>query len=451
MFEYKQIEEDVEPSSEEKAPITEIVRAVPAGDGIISTPINYKNMIIFGALDGHVYALNATTGSIVWKFLTGERICCPPSIRNNTIYIGSYDKYMYAINADDGALVWRFLTGDLISCPPTICDNRLYFTSADGYFYCLYLNGKEQWKFWIGDGPVQVSAVSDDFAFCTGSNRLYAIGKQGQKLWSFLANGPLLSPFLSKNGRQIGSQRHVDYGNGNPDTICIGSLDGYCYAVDGSGNLRWKFYMNGSTRCATLVGANGVVYFGSTDQNVYALRIADGKVIWKTHINGEITCSGAIYKNVIYFGATDDYLYALDVNTGEIKQKFYAYGSVFDPPYVVNDVVYVGTYGGKFFALSCKDMRVLWEFTTGKNIPPKAWETKFSRIQRIVRWVERIWKPEKPVSHTYEPRTPQTTQNVDAYKSEVGYKSNSNTYQMQGPAGYTMQQKKKDPRDPFAR
>jgi hypothetical protein len=54
-------------------------------------------MVFAGSYDGNLYAVNATNGNLVWKFLTGDIVVSSPAVENGVIYFGSYDHLIYAI------------------------------------------------------------------------------------------------------------------------------------------------------------------------------------------------------------------------------------------------------------------------------------------------------------------------------------------------------------------
>ena len=60
--------------------------------------------------------------------------------------------------------------------------------------------------------------------------------------------------------------------------------------------------------------ADGVVYVGSGDDNVYALDAVTGHVRWTHPTGNEIFSSPVVSGNVVYIGSEDGKLYAL--NTG---------------------------------------------------------------------------------------------------------------------------------------
>ena len=62
--------------------------------------------------------------------------------------------------------------------------------------------------------------------------------------------------------------------------------------------------------------ANGVVYVGSGDYNVYALDAATGAKLWSYHTGGAVYSSPTVANGVVYVGSYDYNVYALNAATG---------------------------------------------------------------------------------------------------------------------------------------
>lgn len=57
---------------------------------------------------------------------------------NGAVYIGSRDDYVYALKASSGALLWRYLTGnEIFSSSPAVVNGVVYIGSDDHYVYAL--------------------------------------------------------------------------------------------------------------------------------------------------------------------------------------------------------------------------------------------------------------------------------------------------------------------------
>jgi outer membrane protein assembly factor BamB len=68
-----------------------------------------------GSNDGYVYALNAVTGGVIWKYKgTGSSVESSPAVANGVVYVGylwdGQNGWVVALNATNGALIWRYAT-----------------------------------------------------------------------------------------------------------------------------------------------------------------------------------------------------------------------------------------------------------------------------------------------------------------------------------------------------
>jgi hypothetical protein len=91
---------------------------------VFSSPAVANGVVYFGSDDHHVYALNASTGSKLWRFTTSNKVGSSPAVANGVVYVGSFDNNVYALNANTGAdaldpsrqedrkIVQSFLSGD---------------------------------------------------------------------------------------------------------------------------------------------------------------------------------------------------------------------------------------------------------------------------------------------------------------------------------------------------
>ena len=49
--------------------------------------------------DNHVYALDASTGNLLWRYETGDDVSSSPVVADGVVYVRSNDNYVYAIGA----------------------------------------------------------------------------------------------------------------------------------------------------------------------------------------------------------------------------------------------------------------------------------------------------------------------------------------------------------------
>ena len=68
--------------------------------------------------------------------------------------------------------------------------------------------------------------------------------------------------------------------------------------------------------------ANGVVYIGSDDNNVYALKASTGAKLWSYTTGYQVFSSPAVANGVVYVGSQDNNVYALNAKTGALLWSY---------------------------------------------------------------------------------------------------------------------------------
>ena len=93
------------------------------GGAIAAQAAIVQGVAYIGSWDGNEYAINVQTGAQVWATnlgVTSQPICYPPSpgvtssatVLNGTVYVGGGDAYWYALDAATGSILWKVYTGD---------------------------------------------------------------------------------------------------------------------------------------------------------------------------------------------------------------------------------------------------------------------------------------------------------------------------------------------------
>jgi len=106
-----------------KAPALALKWSYRAG-GPMATSVSIVGTTAYvGAWDGYEYAINVTTGKLIWKTylgITQDPACNPPTIGvtssaaivNGVVYVGGGGPYWYALDAATGTVLWKVYTGD---------------------------------------------------------------------------------------------------------------------------------------------------------------------------------------------------------------------------------------------------------------------------------------------------------------------------------------------------
>ena len=83
----------------------------------------------------------------------------------------------------------------------------------------------------------------------------------------------------------------------------------------------------------------GLVFVGSEDSGLYALRDTDGAVQWRFQALGRVDGTPAIVEDELYFGCMDGALYSVNARTGSLRWRHGTPAEIRRPPVVVGDAV----------------------------------------------------------------------------------------------------------------
>ena len=147
--------------------------------------------------------------------------------------------------------------------------------------------------------------------------------------------------------------------------VYVGSSDGNVYALNAATGAHIWAYTTGSHVGSSPAVANGVLYVGSSDGNVYALNAATGTQIWNFITGYLVTSSPAVADGIVYVGSWDHNVYALNAATGALLWNYTTEDLLYSSPAVVNGVVYVGSNDHNVYALNAATGTQIWNFITG--------------------------------------------------------------------------------------
>ena len=148
--------------------------------------------------------------------------------------------------------------------------------------------------------------------------------------------------------------------------VMVGSDDGTLYAFNTTGaaiGSTWT-YPTSDRIWSTPTVANGTVYFGSMDRNVYALSLAEvasqaRRLRWKFPTDGAVVAQPLIMDDIVVVGSFDRYLYAIDAATGAQRWKFKGADWFWAGAVTDGDSIYAPTMDGTVHALD-REGRPLW-------------------------------------------------------------------------------------------
>lgn len=266
-------------------------RALPwgfeSGDVYASSPVISGDTVFFGSGDGSVRAVDAGSGRVLWSAQTGGRVRSTPAVHAERVYVGSGDGVVYAFAREDGRRLWRHETEGAsldsevfgfdrrtVQSSPAVVDGRVFIGARDGFLYALdATTGDRIWRVdhevsWVNSSP----AVSRGLVLAGTSDGQFfqaVDAATGAERWRVSTVGIVwTSPAV------LG------------DEVIIAESAGRVRGLDLlTGETRWSMFTGGPL-FGSPVPERGIVYVGSMDGGVYALRSGSASlaraVFWDT-------------------------------------------------------------------------------------------------------------------------------------------------------------------------
>lgn len=320
-----------------------------------------------GGMNGPVPSVDEAI-IVLWSFTEEDTFYSPPVIVDNTLYAGTYG-HMYAINATNGSEIWRF-AGDGFT--PTAVVDGVVYAPAESFIYALDAeSGQELWRFGNRDPEGTPSASGRwSFELPIVTDNIVAVGSgpyihglhrpTGEEVWRFETSGP----------GWVGA-----YADGN-----IISIDGPNYhSLDpATGQERWRFRHDNSGRETWLIADNTFCCTGvdsSFNSTLFGLDLATGQERWRFSTGADIISILTEKDGLLVFVCQDvQYVYALDITTGELRWQYNLGGYPDGKLEIVGDTVYATTSSDQVIAISLATGEQEWEVNsyTPREIMPVA-------------------------------------------------------------------------------
>ena len=81
----------------------------PFSPGLLTAPVAAGGLLVVAVPDAHrIVALDAKKGDVRWTFIAGGRVDTPPTLADGLCLFGAHDGWVYAVDAASGKLAWRY-------------------------------------------------------------------------------------------------------------------------------------------------------------------------------------------------------------------------------------------------------------------------------------------------------------------------------------------------------
>ncbi len=146
---------------------------------VISTPMINEGIIYIGGNDSNFCAISIADGSVIWKNNLKTKIIAGSALFQNDgvdpqVIVGCIDGSIYSLNKSDGTVKWKFLTRGTVTSTPVVSGSFIYCTSFDSYVYCLdAYTGNMLWNWKLENKSRTSPIVWRDYLFVSADDIIY--------------------------------------------------------------------------------------------------------------------------------------------------------------------------------------------------------------------------------------------------------------------------------------
>lgn len=314
--------------------------------------VDGRAVLFAGSYDRNVYAFDAASGEVLWRFTTGGAVLGTPVVRahgaHRTVLAASSDRIVYALDAADGRRLWSHAVEDY---RPTLGGARLAAPAlgqARGTAAAFVAH-------WVFDrslaGSLQRGAVTALDA------------ESGAVLWrTELSDNEMTAPvFAEVGGRGL---------------LFVGSSNGGLYALDAdSGAVIWRRVELDAVRSPPAlldVGGAPRLLAASKYGTLRALDAATGEVAWSYRTADRITGSPAVAmagaRPVALVGSHDQALHAVDAATGRPLWRHVTRGGLYGSPCLAGPLAIAAAWDHRLHAVGAERGEARWSFYVGRPL-----------------------------------------------------------------------------------
>lgn len=277
----------------------------------------------------------AATGTLHWAVKTTQHIESSPAIFGDMAVVGAGaiegndgkpvgdPGFVFAVRISDGKQLWKQAVNDPESSP-AIDENGIVY---------------------IGSGFNGQAVV----AMRSNTDEELAAQKLSRVVWKTPLAYPITAPVTLSGDLVI-------VGGGNGDMVhSAANPQGLVVALNRkTGQIVWQQKFEDAV-LGSIAADHGMMIAPLRTGEVVALAVADGKVLWRSHVSGSapVLVGGALTKDRAYIVSSDGYLVSFAASTGKILEKIYlndqqkaGTGLSLSSPQVVGNRVIVGSETG---------------------------------------------------------------------------------------------------------
>lgn len=221
-----------------------------------------------------LFALNASSGELIWAFESGNYILQTPARGADAIFVGgNYEDSepvdegghtrIYALNAADGTLRWDYESEDGFPKRLSAAGGALIFVGYQDFINGIDLtSGRLRWRVDAGNWTPSFAADEDRVYFGSANTAVSALdAASGERIWQFNIPEGTFNYLL---GAPAVAEGRLYFLTQHGDIFCLDA---------GGGDLLWQVSSGISGARTGLTYHDGNLFVGDAEGELFAYRI----------------------------------------------------------------------------------------------------------------------------------------------------------------------------------
>lgn len=291
-----------------------------------AAPAIAADTLFVGSAGGTFFALHTGTGKVRWKKRLGP-VSCAPLVSGGVLYVGTQDGFLLALDPQTGSEKWRYQSRGPIQQPPTTTGELIAFSNeADQVVAVDAVSGKFKWQYKV-ETPEEYTLRGHA-----------GVTSDGDLLYTGFSNGTLVA--LRKDNGSVAwsaslkadAERFMDV---DATPIVIGanvyasSSSGGVYSLDkATGLVHWRmpFYdvslPSAGGNVGGLASDGKTIYASVADLGTYAIDLS-GNIKWRVGARGGgEPATPVVFEDLVLYSLASDGLFVAERRTGETLEYF---------------------------------------------------------------------------------------------------------------------------------
>jgi outer membrane protein assembly factor BamB len=352
---------------------------------ISASPAVVRGTVFVGTNGGSLYAIDASSGAVRWKYRAGNGLKSNPLVYDGVVIVGegnadsttiqarrkvrvgSGSSGIVALDAKTGRRRWFYPLSGTGQPTATIIDGLLIHHDGDGMIIALdprtgrqiYRSDVKSVASMAGAIPVAGAMVVTSGIF---PNRVMAVHRGSGKVawtWEMPAESSGVGDCPpASDGRTVFCDYLAPVKGGPPVDPGVNAEE-HVYAVDShTGKLQWDLALEAgmvpprNESAIPLIYRSRLFVGSAVAPYLHAIDRLTGRVLWRKEVHGPVKGGIVARDGIVYFGDLAGYLWALDAQTGRtIGARRTGLSFNVGSPIIVGRSLIIGSNSGRISAI----------------------------------------------------------------------------------------------------